>query len=156
MLLIALSCAWIAGIILGTCLQVSPFLIPLGLVPFVFLLFLPRQKPVVLRASLCLLAFIGAAAYYPFTVPGESQVSLYNDSGTVRLKGVVAAEPEVRDRTTHLEFEALEIEEESGWRQTSGRVLLFVSRYPEYRYGDVLLIEGKMETPSQFEVFDYL
>ena len=28
-------------------------------------------------------------------------------------------------------------------------------RYPAYEYGDVLLVSGALETPPQFEDFDY-
>ena len=30
-----------------------------------------------------------------------------------------------------------------------------MSRYPEYNYGDELLINGKLETPEAFDDFDY-
>ena len=33
--------------------------------------------------------------------------------------------------------------------------LLFVPRYPEYEYGDVLRVTGKLETPTQLGDFDY-
>jgi len=44
---------------------------------------------------------------------------------------------------------------DKGWREVSGTALLFVPRYPTYRYGDVLEVTGKLETPLKFDGFDY-
>ncbi|GAI23303.1 unnamed protein product, partial [marine sediment metagenome] len=37
----------------------------------------------------------------------------------------------------------------------SSRILVTVSRYPEYKYGDELKITGKLQTPPIFEDFNY-
>ncbi|MGH8248286.1 MAG: DNA internalization-related competence protein ComEC/Rec2, partial [Gammaproteobacteria bacterium] len=41
------------------------------------------------------------------------------------------------------------------WRPVSGGLLARLPLYPEYAYGDLLEIEGELETPPQLDDFDY-
>ncbi len=66
----------------------------------------------------------------------ESRVVSYS----VPFVGIVDKEPDVKDTTTQLKV---------------GQVLVTVPRYPEYRYGDVLEITGKIEKPPVLDGFDY-
>ncbi|GAG25513.1 unnamed protein product, partial [marine sediment metagenome] len=68
---------------------------------------------------------------------------------------MVAEEPDIRDRFCLLTFSASEIIVTGEKEEVSGTALIRVPRYPAYRYGDVLKITGKLETPLQFEDFDY-
>jgi competence protein ComEC len=69
----------------------------------------------------------------------------------VELKGVVAEEPDVRSDKTFLTFAGDE-----------GRLLLTVARYPEFAYGDELIIKGKItepkdaDQPGEFSYKNYL
>lgn len=65
---------------------------------------------------------------------------------TVELQGIVAREPDVRDRQTNLTLKP------EGY---VGNILLAVGRYPEYHYGDKLRIKGKVEEPFETEDFSY-
>ena len=68
---------------------------------------------------------------------------------------MVARDPEVRDKSTHLYLSAAEIKLGERWHEVDGTALLFVPRYPAYEYGDVLSIRGKLETPPRLDDFDY-
>lgn len=71
----------------------------------------------------------------------------YHDSGqNITLIGTVVKEPDVRETTTKLTFKPEGIK---------GKILITVSRYPEYKYGDELKITGKLQTPHVFEDFNY-
>lgn len=157
MLLIYLSCAWVAGIFLGAKFNLPLALVFIGLIPLP-LLFLTHQhrKPIILT-SLCLVALFGAAFYFQSSLPGadENHLQFYNDRGTVEIKGLVARDPELGDKTTHLYLSASEIRLAEEWRSVSGTALLFVPRYPTYGYGDVLLVKGELNKPPQLEDFDY-
>lgn len=154
--LIYLSCAWVAGIFLGSEFNLPFAFILVGLIPLP-LLFFTRQYRKIFLISFSLITLFSAAAYSHsslYTV-NESGLRFYNDGGISEIKGIVARDPEVRDKSTHLHLSATEIKLDNGWQAVKGTALLFVPRYPTYEYGDVLLVTGKLETPTQFNDFDY-
>ena len=155
--LIYLSCAWVVGIFLGSKVDLPLALVLVGLIPLPLLLLLRQHRKTVIIISLCLVAFFGGAFCYQLSLPpdDESSLQFYNDRGTVELKGVVADDPEVRDKATQLHLSAAEIKLGKEWREVSGTALLFVPRYSAYRYGDALRVTGELETPPQLDDFDY-
>jgi competence protein ComEC len=157
MLLIYLSCAWIAGIFTGAYLAPSPPIILTGLIPLLLLFWLRRWCRPTILASLCIIAFFGGALLFQSSLPATDEGSLhfYNQRGTVTIEGVVNTDPEVRDKVSHLRLSAGEIKLNGGWQPVSGTVLLFVPRYPAYEYGDRLRVTGQLETPPQLDDFDY-
>ena len=77
----------------------------------------------------------------------------------VTVSGVVVDEPDVRENNTHLTVAFKKIIDESP-QDVSGTALVFVPRYPEYNYGDVVTLKGKLEYPKAFaeadgRIFDY-
>ncbi len=156
MLLICLGVAWITGIFIGSQFNLPLAFVFFGLIPLPLLLFRRHWKKALL-ASLCIFIFFGGAFYFQSSLPADDESSLkfYNDTGAVTIKGTVSQDPDVRDKTTRLRLSALEIGLDEGWHEVQGDILLFVPRYPEYSYGDVLLITGELETPPTFEGFDY-
>ena len=160
MALIYLSGAWVAGIFLGSWLDLPFALIFVGLVPLPLLFFFPHQRKLIIIAAVCLIAFFGGALCYQASLPpdDESHISSYleDKAKEVEIEGMVSADPEVRDSATHIQLSVSRIDPEGeGWREVGGNVLLFVPRYPEYEYGDVLRASGELETPTQVGDFDY-
>ena len=156
MWLLYISCAWVAGIFLGSKVGLPPFVLLIGLLPFLFIPFFPNSKKTLVVAGLCLLALIGGGLHFPSSLPqlDEHSLRFYNDKGVVKIQGMVAEEPDVRSRSCLLTFSANEINMDGG-REVSGAALVRVPRYPAYHYGDMLQVVGKLETPPQFEDFDY-
>ena len=154
--LIYLSCAWVAGIFLGSGFYLPLALILTGLIPLPLLFFIRQHRKIIILTSFSLFTLFAATAYSYSSLHtvNESSLRLYNDNVT-EVKGVVARDPEVRDKTTHLHLSATEIKLDKEWQKVEGTALLFVPRYPIYKYGDILLVSGKLETPSQFNDFDY-
>jgi competence protein ComEC len=155
--LIYFSGAWVAGIFLGSRLAPPFALIFVGLVPLPLLFFFPQRRRLIIIIAVCLIAFFGGALCYQASLPPEdaSYIKFYN-SQEVEIEGMVSADPEVRDSATHIRLSVSRINPENeGWREVSGDVLLFVPRYPEYEYGDVLRVTGKLEIPGQLGDFDY-
>ncbi len=154
--LIYLSCAWVAGIYLGSKFALPPALILTGLIPLPLLFLFRRYRKAIILAAVCLIALFGGAACYQASQPpgDESCLSSYN-SQEVEIKGVINAAPEVRDKATHLRLSDIEVKQGEGWQEVSGDVLLFVPRYPTYEYGDLLQVKGKLETPPRLDDFDY-
>jgi len=85
----------------------------------------------------------------------ESRLHFHNDLGIVEITGMMKRDPDVRDQNTRLTISARELKLDSVERNVSGDVLVYVPRYPEYRYGDVLRVSGELKTPPQFDDFDY-
>jgi competence protein ComEC len=149
--LIYLSGAWLAGIYLGSRFALPPALVLIGLIPLP-LLFLHRKRRVIILTAVCLTAFMGGALCYQTSLPPDdaSHLRFYNGQ-EVEITGMVSANPEIRDKSTHIRLSASEI----NGKKAAGDTLLFVPRYPEYSYGDVLRVRGKLETPAQLDDFDY-
>jgi competence protein ComEC len=157
MLLIFFSCAWVAGIFLGSMLRLPPALGLIALAPAALLFYGRRYARYVLPACLGVAVFIGAAVYSYASLHDfdAGKVSYYNDSGVVRLTGMVTGDPDVRDVNTRLMVAADSVDTGTGRREVSGRVLALVPRYPAYRYGDVLELTGELATPPRLDDFDY-
>jgi competence protein ComEC len=158
--LIFLSSAWIVGVLLGSWFSLPQALIAIGLIPLPLLLFrfLRYHKKLVILSSLCLaLLFTGAAHFQSSQAPAdESHIQIYTDRGTVEIKGLVNSYPELIDRTARLQVSAQEVNKNDQWREASGTVLVTVTRYPVYRYGDLLLLRGELESSADPGYADYL
>jgi competence protein ComEC len=157
MWLLYVSCAWVAGIFLGSKISLPLFALAFGLIPFALIPFLPNSKKTLIVAGLCLFALLSGGLHFPSSLPPVDEHSLcfYNDSGIVEIQGTVTDEPDIRDRYCLLTFSASGIIVNGEKEEVSGTSLIRVPRYPAYHYGDVLKITGKLETPLQFEDFDY-
>jgi len=157
MWLLYVSCAWVAGVFLGSKIGLPWLALFLGLVPFALVPFLPGSRKTLIVAGLCLLAILGGVIRCPSLFPPADEHSLrfYNDKGMVEIQGMVAEEPDVRDRLCLLTFSASEVTVNGERRRVSGTALIQVPRYPAYHYGDVLNVTGKLETPQPFDNFDY-
>ncbi len=159
MALIYLSCAWLAGIFLGGWLEFSPppIILLTGLIPLLLVLRLRHRKKAIILVGLCLVAFLGGVIRFEASQPAidENQLCFYNNQETVTVKGIVGADPDVRDKTTQIRLSVEGVRSGEKWHKVSGTALLFVPRYPAYKYGDVLLITGKLETPLPVNDFDY-
>ena len=155
--LIYLSCAWIAGIFLGSIFNPPLALVIIGLAPLPLLFFLRQHSKSIILASLCFTILFGGAFHFPSSLPPTDEHSLrfYNDQGTIEIKGMVNTDPEIREETSHLHLSASEIKLDEEWQEVSGVALLILPRYPAYEYGDVLLVTGNLETPPQLDDFDY-
>jgi competence protein ComEC len=99
MTLITLGLTWLAGILLAGWLE--PPLSVLGLLglPVFAALLLYRRERGPRLVALCALALLAGAARLLWATPhfGPGDLAYYNDQGRVRLVGVVADEPDVRD-----------------------------------------------------------
>jgi len=155
--LIYLSCAWVAGIFLGTKFNLPLALILTGVIPLPLLFFARQHRKIIILTSFSLFTLFAAVtyAYSSLHTVNESHLRSYNDGDITEIRGMVARDPEVRDKSTHLHLQATEIKTDQGWQEVEGTALLFVPRYPAYQYGDVLRVTGKPETPSQFNGFNY-
>ena len=155
--LILLSAAWVVGIYLGTRFNLPLVLLSAGLLPLPLLLFLKKYRKFIIITSLSLLALFTASwyAYQSLRIIDADDLRYYNDRGTIDVRGVVARDPEISDRSTRLYFSVSETRTDGAWQPVEGNALLIVPRVSTYKYGDRLRVTGEMETPPQLNDFDY-
>jgi competence protein ComEC len=156
-LLIYLSCVWVAGTFLGSKYNVPLTLSLAGLVPLLLLFFSRRHRKPIIFVSLGIITLLAATSYSfsSLNVVDENSLNYYNDRGAIELKGTVSEDPDVRDKNTRLILSDAEIKLDGAWRDVRGKALIFVPCYPAYEYGDVLMVTGELKTPPQLDDFDY-
>ncbi len=134
------------------------------------LAFLLRRGKALLLV-ICLIALAGGIFRFQTTVPtvDESTLQFHNDKDLVQIRGLVAADPEPAGSAVILRLEAREIKVGEAWSDVSGVVLVYAPQFPSpdfrlsdssreppyYRYGDLLQVEGELETPAESEGFDW-
>jgi competence protein ComEC len=157
MTLIYLSAAWVTGIYLGSKIALPWGIIFTGLIPLCLIPFLVQYKKHLLIVGFCLFALLGGCIRFQSSLPiiNEQHIQFYNEKGTVEIEGMVCTEPETRNTTSVLQLSANEIHFEGTKGGISGKALVRVPRYNEYHYGDILKVTGDLETPPQFDDFDY-
>jgi len=155
--LILLSVAWVVGIYLGASFDLPLVLLSAGLVPLPLLLFLKKYRKFIVITSLSLLALFTASwyTYQSLHVIDADDLRYYNDRGTIDVRGIIARDPEISDRSTRLYFSVSETRADGEWQPVEGNALLIVPRVSTYKYGDRLQVTGEMETPPQLNDFDY-
>ncbi len=77
-----------------------------------------------------------------------------------QFEATVVDEPDVREGKTHLTVSLMKLRSASSSQIVNGTAEITVNRYPEYHYGDTLLIDGKLKKPEVFiepdgRVFNY-
>lgn len=155
MLLICLSCAWVAGIYIGSVFRLPFGFALLGLAPLP-LLFIKRYRKPAILSGLFLAIFLTGTVYSKPGLPVSDAGSLrfYNNGGVVEVEARVAAEPELGDRSAQLHLAAAKIASGGESRPVTGAILVRAPRYPAYGYGDVLKLTGKLETPPELADFN--
>jgi competence protein ComEC len=155
--LIYLSVAWVTGIYLGSKIALPWGIIFIGLLPLCLIPFLSKYKVYLLTAGFCLFALLGGCIRFQSSLPviNEQYLQFYNDKGAIEIEGIVCTEPEIRNTTSIFHLTAREIQIGDTKKEISGKALIRVPRYQESHYGDILKITGNLETPPQFDDFDY-
>ncbi len=159
MTLIYLSAAWVAGVYLGSRIPFSAGIICLGLLPFCLIPFFRQHTRLLFLAGFCFLTLLGGSIRFQTSLPviNEHHIQFYNNKGIVEIKGMVCTEHELRNTTAIFQLSAVELQTEGGWKKVQGKVLIRVPRYKEreYYYGDILRLTGGLQTPPQYDEFDY-
>jgi competence protein ComEC len=155
--LIYLSAAWVTGIYLGSKIALPWGIIFIGALPLCLIPFLWQYKKQLLIAGFCLFVLLGGCIRLQSSLPvlNEQHLQFYNNKGTAEIEGMVCAEPETGNTTSTLQLSASEIQIDDTKKEISGKALIRVPGYREYHYGDILKVTGKLETPPQFDDFDY-
>ena len=154
-----ITVAWLIGIWLAS--RVALPSVAVGLVAGVailgIILFwrLPKPRWMFILA----LAAILGALRYNLAQPHFDSTSLatYNDQQkSVIVEGIIVGEPDARDAYTNLRVEADKlIITDQPTRTVRGLVLVQAPPFTDFRYGDRVRAEGKLQTPTNTGEFDY-
>ncbi len=155
--LLHVSCAWLLGIYLGAKISFPLSSLLFSLAPVCLLPFLFQYRSKLLLLTFCLLAFFGATFRFQTAQPvvNEQHLAFYNNRGVVEITGLVSNDPESRNTTQSIHLSASEIRIDNQVKKISGTALLRTAIYPEYYYGDILKVTGKLEIAPTFADFDY-
>jgi competence protein ComEC len=160
MTLILLAIAWMLGIIAADMLHMplTPLLVgaAFGGVVAVLAGRMPRVRLAALL--LCCAALGGARLDMALVRPTPHSVWLLNDSGDLRIEGVVVDDPKRAEDGQRALIAADRALVGGKTQLVEGLVLVKLPPYPERRYGDRLQLTGALNTPREAErpgQFDY-
>ncbi|HXY74938.1 MAG TPA: ComEC family competence protein, partial [Dehalococcoidales bacterium] len=155
MILIYISTAFILGILAGTHVSLPLWTLTLSLAPLPLIL-LKKPRKLILILVFCLLSLCGGLLRSQTTRPeiNESNMQYYNNQGNVIVSGFVCADLEESEKSKHIviQVESLRSETTHG---VTGKLLVYAPLDSIYNYGDKLQVTGKLESPAQFDSFDY-
>ncbi len=157
MALIYLSIAWVIGIFAGSKLIFPLWAFAADIIPLLLIPFMSRYRTTLILSCLCLFVFLAGNVHFQSSLPvmNERHLLYYNDEGKLEIEGMITVEPEVRDKASLLQLSANKITLGNETREISGKVIIRVSRYAEYHYGDMIKVSGNLETPPQLGDFNY-
>ena len=158
MLLAHLAAAWIAGAAAAAILGLGawPIALALGALACAAALWARDRRTLVYAIALPAL-FVLAAVRYDHTRPHPAAdgAARYNDGVAMRVRGVLRDDPDIGDTSQRFAISVRQVESGGEWRDASGGVLVRTGLLPRYVSGDVIEIEGKLESPRAVEGFDY-
>lgn len=150
--------AFILGVGLNSWLKVSaPFIFYYFIfLAILILLFLFRSQLKLKIIFLCLLFLILGIFRYQLSLPkiNPSQIQFYNGREVI-FRGEVIREPNLTFKSLQLTIKSSEILLKQKWKKISGRVLVNLPPYADFRYGDRLEINCKLYQPEKDGGFDY-
>ncbi|MCA1553553.1 MAG: ComEC/Rec2 family competence protein, partial [Chloroflexi bacterium] len=152
------TAAFLAGIVsagaMGIALPLELLLLA-ALVPLIALVLWWREPRGPLFFACGMLFLMGVARYQIAQNSSGDALTRYHDAAPVTLRGVVAAPPDVRDRSTDLRVDVSSLKTAQGWREARGTVLARLPRYEDSAYGDEVELSGVLHAPPVFSDFSY-
>ncbi len=118
---------------------------------------LERRWQLALLGLLAAALFVaGAWRYVDQRPPTEpTGIAVHNAGAPVSLRALVTDEPDLRGRSQRVRVAVRDVFVGGAWEQGDGGVLITTGLFPRYHYGDVVEIDGKLDTPPSFSGFDY-
>ena len=157
--LIPITLAWLIGIWCASRIMLPSVALGFAAVVTIVGIILAWRAPKSRWIFILTLAVILGALRFNIAQSHFDQTTLatYNDQPQpVIVEGVVISEPDVRDAYINLRVEADRlIITDQPTRTLKGLVLVQAPAFSDFRYGDRLRAEGKLQTPTNTGEFDY-
>ncbi len=157
MTLVYITLSWLSGIALRRADAAPLWLLLMPAVLGLFAFVLTRNQRARVMAS-CLIALSLGAGRMMLAEPtfDEGHIASYNDTGVIRVQGMVIDAPDVRDTHTNLQLRVTGRVLDSGEVEPlTGEVLVQAALADEVSYGSLIEISGQIETPPEWEDFSY-
>lgn len=130
------------------------FLIVLILILVVLSIIFSKNKTILLIYLAGIFVYLGIGYFHWYVVKALPQKLPYNNN--VEIDGAVSEEPEISGEKINIIIDVKKvISSENDSNLLGQKVLVRVNKYPEYKYGDLLKVFGKLEKPENFNGFDY-
>lgn len=116
-----------------------------------------RDLRIALLGAACVALFAGAFLRFSDgkATDTPSGIAAFNDGAPVTFRAMVVDEPDSSARYVTTRVDAKEVKQGEEWQPSSGGVLLHEATAVDHKYGDLLTITGKLETPPALPNFDY-
>jgi len=147
--------SFVLGIFLNSFFKISQQFLLSFLIISIFLISIFWSKTKVVVLGICIIFLVVGIFRHEIvdSKSNKSELTKLNKSNKIILIGTIIGEPISGEKTTRLIFRPTKINNSE--IKSEGNVLITVFRYPEYKYGDELKIEGFLKTPIPFENFNY-
>lgn len=153
-----LAAAWIAGTVAAATLGRGAWALAIALaLATITVATIRRDRRVLLFAVAMPLLFAASVARYDATRPhlAPDAAARFNGGVAMRIHAVLRDDPDIGDTSQRFAVTVREVQLRGEWQSASGGVLVTTGLYPRYRSGDVLELEGQLETPVAVDGFDY-
>ncbi|TSC90843.1 MAG: Uncharacterized protein G01um10142_215 [Parcubacteria group bacterium Gr01-1014_2] len=162
-IILVLMIAFVLGVASGSFFDISekPVLIIAIVVSSIVAIFYKRGSRVLsFKAAFIaflILAFSAGVLRFDISESKTEILTNFNDiNSDVQLLGYIASEPQRLIDKQRLLLQIKEIRASDYVIFTDEKVLITTNLYPEFGYGDLFLIEGKLQSPKNFDDFDYI
>ncbi len=156
------SLAFLAGILLAKLVSLSLYIwlifALLALIAAILLLRSGVSSPPWMLISACMVALLLGAARFQSTVPRQdiSRIAWFNDRKyDLLVTGTLVEPADERDTYTNLRLQVREVDTGENQFEVNGLLLARVDPNRTYRYGDLLRLRGRLQTPPANEDFSY-
>lgn len=152
------AAAWIGGTVAGALLGIAAWPLTIALTCILAALaLLQRDHRIAIYALVLPALFLGGLLRFHADHTGiaDDDVANYIDGPAMRIRGELRDDPDIGDRSQRFAIDVSEIQRAGEWQPASGGVQIHTGLRPQYRAGDILELEGRLEAPPVIEDFDY-
>jgi len=157
--LISFTIAWLIGIWIASRATLHTIALGVATIVAVAGAALAWRSPKPRWVFILALAAVLGALRYNLAQPHFDQTTLatYNDQPkSVIVEGIISSEPDARDAYTNLRIEADKLTiADQPTKTVKGLALVQAPPFTDYRYGDRVRAEGKLQTPTDSPDFSY-
>lgn len=120
----------------------------------IFVGFFLKKKILIICAMFFVLGFLRLEFAHP-TI-NENSIHFYQNEEIFReIEGEIVENPDRRREKANYILEAQKVLVDGEWLEVNGQILFNMDLYPEFYYGDEVIIKGRLIEPIEFDTFSY-